>query len=168
MRIFRAVAVTCIAVLLGILVVSYAFLRSEGLSARKKPSNFEYAIANYAVGVSIPAEAKNRKNPLTVDSQVIAEARKHFKEHCAVCHGEDGAGKTETAAGLSPEVPDLHADHIQNLTDGELFYIVKNGVRFTGMPGWDLEDHHNWSLVALIRQFAKEPPAAKPRASLNR
>ncbi len=162
MRGFQALAVTCIALLLGVLVLSYAFLRSEGLSARKKPSNFEYAIANYAMGVSMPAEAKNRRNPLIVDSKLIADAKLHFKEHCAVCHAEDGRGKTETAAGLSPEVPDLHADHIQKLTDGELFYVIKNGVRFTGMPGWDLEDRHNWSLVSLIRQFAKETPAAKP------
>jgi mono/diheme cytochrome c family protein len=158
MRIFRFVAATCLGVLLAILILSYAFLSSEGLSARKKPSNLEYAIANFAMGLSIPAEAKKLKNPLTADTQVLVEARKHYKEHCAVCHAEDGAGKTTLAAGLSPEVPDLHADHIQKLTDGEMFYIIKNGVRFTGMPGWDLEDNHNWSLVLLIRQFAKEAP----------
>jgi cytochrome c len=56
------------------------------------------------------------------------EAKKHYKEHCEVCHAENGNGKTETAAGLSPEVPDLRAKHIQDLTDGELFYIIKNGV----------------------------------------
>ena len=163
MRIFRFVAATCLGVLLAILVLFYAFLSSEGLSARKKPSNFEYAIANFAMGLSIPKEAKKLKNPLTADTQVLAEARKHYKEHCAVCHAEDGAGKTTLAAGLSPEVPDLHADHIQKLTDGEIFYIIKNGVRFTGMPGWDLEDHHNWSLVSLIRQFAKEAPGSQPQ-----
>ena len=78
----------------------YAFLSSEGLSARKKPGNFEYAIANYAMSVSIPAAAKMRKNPLTADSHAIAEAKMHFKEQCAVCHAEDGTGKTELAAGL--------------------------------------------------------------------
>jgi mono/diheme cytochrome c family protein len=164
MRIFRFVSITCLGILLAILVLSYVFLTSEGLSARKKPSNFEYAIANFAMGLSIPAEAKRLKNPLTPDSQVLAEARKHFKEHCAVCHAEDGVGKTPLAAGLSPEVPDLHADHIQKLTDGELFYIIKNGVRFTGMPGWDLEDSHTWSLVSLIRQFAKEMPSPQSEA----
>jgi mono/diheme cytochrome c family protein len=161
MRIVRIVAITCVGVLLAVLVLSYVFLSSEGLSARKKPGNFEYAVANFAMGLSIPAESKKLKNPLTPDSQVLAEARKHYKEHCAVCHAEDGSGKTTLAAGLSPEVPDLHADHIQKLTDGELSYIIKNGVRFTGMPGWDLEDDHNWSLVLLIRQFAKESPTPR-------
>jgi hypothetical protein len=60
---------------------------------------------------------------------------------------------------MSPEVPDLRAEHIQNLTDGELFYIIKNGVRFTGMPAWDLPDDHNWKLVALIRQLPKQYPS---------
>ena len=164
MRTGRIVAITCIGVLLAVLIVSYLLLSSEGLSARKKPGNFEYAVANFAMGLSIPAQSKALKNPLTPDPQLLADARQHFKERCAVCHAEDGSGKTTVAAGLSPEVPDLHADHIQQLTDGELFYIIKNGVRFTGMPAWDLEDHHNWSLVLLIRQFAKEssiPPSPR-------
>jgi mono/diheme cytochrome c family protein len=164
MRIFRLISIIFACMVLAVLVLAYAFLRSEGLSARRKPGNFEYAIANFAMGLSIPAEAKRLTNPLTPDSEVLAEARKHFKEHCAVCHAEDGTGKTPLAAGLSPEVPDLHAAHIQNLTDGELFYIIKHGVRFTGMPGWDLEENHNWGLVALIRQFAKEKSAPQPPA----
>jgi mono/diheme cytochrome c family protein len=163
MRIFRIVAAICLGVLLATLVLVYTFLSSQGLSARKKPSNVEYVIANFAMGISIPAAAKKPNNPLTADTQVLAAARKDYKEHCAVCHADDGAGQTALAAGLSPEVPDLHADYIQKLTDGEIFYVIKNGVRFTGMPGWDLEDNQNWSLVLLIRQFAKENPAAQPQ-----
>jgi mono/diheme cytochrome c family protein len=161
MRIFRFVAAICLGILLATLVLLYAFLSSQGLSARKKPSNVEYAIANFAMSLSIPAEAKKLNNPLTADTQVLAEARKYYDEHCAVCHADDGAGETALATGLSLEAPDLHADHIQKLTDGEIFYVIKNGVRFTGMPGWDLEDNDNWSLVALIRQFAKDGPASQ-------
>lgn len=160
----RAVVITLLVVLLIVLGVTYAFLASEGLSARKKPSNFEYSVANTALGISIPSTAKSLKNPLNIKPEDIVEAKKHYKEHCEVCHGENGSGKTETAAGMSPEVPDLRADHIQNLTDGELFYIVKNGVRFTGMPAWDLPDDHNWRLVALIRELPKQSPPAKSGA----
>jgi mono/diheme cytochrome c family protein len=163
MKIFQFVAAICLGVLLATLVLVYAFLSSQGLSARKKPSNVEYAIANFAVGLSIPAAAKKLNNPVTADTEVLAEARKYYEAHCAVCHADDGTGETALAAGLSPEVPDLHADHIQKLTDGEIFYVIKNGVRFTGMPGWDLEDSGNWRLVSLIRQFAKEDPALRPK-----
>jgi mono/diheme cytochrome c family protein len=87
------------------------------------------------------------------------DAEKSYSDSCAVCHGIDGTGKTKVANGLSPEVPDLHAEHIQKLTDGEMFYIIKNGVRFAGMPGWDLRDQQIWNLVFLLRQFAKDNPA---------
>ena len=156
MRTFRVVTITFIAFLLAILVLSCVFVRSEGLNARKKPSNCEYAVANFALGLSIPREAKKLRNPLSLDPRILAEARKQYVDHCLICHAEDGSGKTKLSAGLSPEVPDLRAQHIQNLTDGEMFYIIKNGVRFTGMPAWDIGDEDIWRLVALIRQLPKE------------
>ena len=143
--------------LLAIMVVgaAYGFLLSQGLSARTKPTDLEYSIANHALAISIPSASKALKNPIHDTSTVLVDAKKHYMEHCAVCHAENGSGETETAAGMSPGVPDLRAAHIQNLTDGEIFYIIKNGVRFTGMPAWDLPDDHNWKLVALIRQMPK-------------
>jgi mono/diheme cytochrome c family protein len=90
------------------------------------------------------------------EPQILAEARKQYKDHCAVCHAEDGGGNTTLSAGLSPEVPDLRAQHIQKLTDGEMFYIIKHGVRLTGMPAWDIGDDHSWGLVTLLRQLPKE------------
>ena len=160
----KVIAITLLVILIIFLVGAYGFLASQGLSARKKPSNFEYSVANRALAVSIPSDVKKQKNPLNVTQDDLVEAKKHYQEHCAVCHAENGSGQTETSAGMSPEVPDLRADHIQKLTDGELFYIVKNGVRFTGMPAWDLPDDHNWRLVALIRQLPKQSaPAAAAR-----
>lgn len=159
MRTFSVIVITFTGVLLGVLALSYGFLSSEGLSSRKKPSNFEYAIANYALGVSIPSEAKRLTSPVSSNPEVLMDAKKSYSDSCAVCHGIDGTGKTKVAKGLSPEVPDLHAEHIQKLTDGEMFYIIKNGVRFTGMPGWDFRDQQIWNLVVLIRQFAKDHSA---------
>jgi len=79
-------------------------------------------------------------------------------DHCAPCHAREGSGKAEMSQGMSPEVPDLRATHIQELTDGELFYIIKNGVRFTAMPAWHMSDQRTWRLVALIRRLPKESP----------
>jgi hypothetical protein len=56
--------------------------------------------------------------------RALAEARKYYREDCAVCHPDDGTGETALAAGLSPELPELHADHIQKLTDGEILYVI--------------------------------------------
>lgn len=154
-----------VAVLFAVVLLSAGtvllVLKSEGLSARKKPTDFEYALANFALGQSIPKSSKELKNPLNVNDENIREAQHHFHEHCAVCHGDDGTGKTDVGAHMSPEVPDLHADHVQKWTDGQLFYIIRNGVRFTGMPGWDLADDHIWKLVLAVRGFGTKQSGEK-------
>jgi len=108
----KVIAITLSVILIVFLVGAYGFLASRGLSARKKPSNFEYSIANTALGVSIPSEAKKQKNPLNTTQDDLVEAKKHYQEHCAVCHAKDGSGQTDTSASMSPEVPDLRANHI--------------------------------------------------------
>src|SRR4051812_27180593 len=110
---WKVVTATILVIIAIIFIVAYSVLAPEGLSARKKPSNFEYSIANTALGISIPSDAKKQKNPLNITPNDLAQAKKHYKEHCEVCHAENGSGKTETATGMSPEVPDLGADHIQ-------------------------------------------------------
>src|ERR1039457_6889883 len=161
MKPWKIVITTVVAVLLAFAVLAYAMIAPEGLSARKKPSNLEYAIANFALALSIQSHQKTLKNPLSITPAGLGEARKHYMDHCAPCHAKDGSGKTEMSAGMSPEVPDLRAAHIQKLTDGELFYIIKNGVRFTAMPAWDMSDQHNWRLVALIRRLPNESPSGQ-------
>jgi cytochrome c553 len=154
MRTVKIAAATVIALALIVVAISYGFLKSEGLSARRKPSKLEYVLANHALSISIPAAAKNAKNPMKADADALSEAGKDYSDHCAPCHARDGAGNTDIAKGLSPEVPDLRSAQIQNLSDGQLFYIIKNGVRFTGMPGSYFQNERIWRLVLLIRNFA--------------
>lgn len=149
----RVVGMTLIVVLLIAVAGVVVFLKGQGLSAQHKPHDFEYAIANFALAQSIPASSKNAKNPLPDSAEALSRGRRDFHDYCAVCHGDDGVGKTQTAAGMSPEVPDLHAEHVQKWTDGELFFIIRNGVRFTGMPGWNFDDDRIWSLVRNVRSF---------------
>jgi mono/diheme cytochrome c family protein len=146
---------------------AFLFVKTRGLSAQHKPSNLEYAIANFALAQSIPRSSKAMKNPVKGSAEVLTEARRDFHEHCAICHGDDGLGKTKTAAGMSPEVPDLHADHVQEWTDGELFFIIKNGVRFTGMPGWNFDDARIWRLVLNVRTFGSIEQRAERRTDFQ-
>ena len=73
--------------------------------------------------------------------------------NCATCHGNSGDGKTQINAGLYPPAPDMREAVTQDLSDGELFYIIKNGIRLTGMPGWGGSDEDNWKLVLFIRHL---------------
>jgi mono/diheme cytochrome c family protein len=167
MRTAKTFAIASTALVLTILAVCYGFLRAEGLSARRKPGNLEYAVANYALGLSIPAEAKKLKNPIKATPEILSETKKDYSDNCAVCHASDGTGITNTARGLSPKVPDLNAVRIQRLTDGEMFYIIKNGVRFTGMPGWDFPDERIWRLALLIRLLGNERALPRPDSGQN-
>ena len=87
------------------------------------------------------------------------DARSHFADHCASCHGNDGKGLTELGRNLSPRVPDMTRQETQSLSDGELFFIIKNGVRLTGMPAWGKDtpkdDEASWKLVVFIRHLPK-------------
>jgi len=89
MRTVKTSVVTLIALIAAVFAICYGFLRSEGLSARKKPSNFEYAIANRALALSIPAAAKDAKNPMRPAPGALTEARKYYSDNCAVCHANN-------------------------------------------------------------------------------
>jgi len=133
----------------------YWFLKGHGFSAREKPSAFEAFLARNARRLAIPAGVRDLRNPITPSELAIAEARDHFADHCAVCHSNDGSGRTAINAGLYPPAPDMRQSATQQLSDGDIFYIVKNGIRFTGMPGWGGDDEENWKLVLFIRHIPK-------------
>ncbi len=150
--------------LLGIVLVTvmagwlFWFVAFHGFSARDKPSAFEEFLATHARRIATPKGARELVNPLRADPLTVAEARDHFADHCALCHANNGSGKTEINEGLYPAAPDMRENRTQSLTDGEIFYIIKNGVRFTGMPGWGGEDEENWQLVLFIRHLPKITP----------
>jgi mono/diheme cytochrome c family protein len=133
----------------------YWFVRSHGFSAREKPTALEAYLARHARRIAAPPGARELKNPLEPAPLNIAEARDHFADHCATCHGNDGRGKTQVNEGLYPPAPDMREAQTQDLSDGEIFHVIKNGVRFTGMPGWDGKDEENWKLVLFIRHLPR-------------
>ncbi len=134
-------------------VFAYREVLSHGFSARAKPWAVEAFIARRLRRLATGFEIKAMINPLAPTPDLLAEGRDHFADHCAICHGNDGAGKTAINEGLYPPAPDLRGDQTQRLTDGELMAIVKNGIRFTGMPGWGGTDEVNWVLVLFMRHL---------------
>ncbi len=136
-------------------VFSYWFLTQHSFSARAKPMAIEAFFARHVRQLALPPGARGLKNPLEMTPLLIAEARDHFADHCAVCHGNTGDGQTMIGQGLYPPVPNMQTEGTQKLSDGELFYVIQNGIRFTGMPGWGGEDKENWALVAFIRHLPK-------------
>ena len=137
------------------------FIKS-GVSAKEQPGRVEQFVARRVRNMAIAQRAKSLTNPVAYSAEVIAEGRAHFADHCAICHGNDGTGETPIGRGLWPKTPDMRRSETQNLTDGELFWIIENGVRFTGMPAWSTghEGRRNGKLASR----ALHPAAAEAHA----
>jgi len=150
---------------LAAIVVAVLLLLRGGISAKAEPAGLEKAIALELRHLAIPERARNLHNPVSPSDEVVAEGRAHFADHCALCHANDGSGRTEMGGSLYPRAPDLQKPETQQLSDGELFYIIENGVRLTGMPGFgdgsDESKRASWKLVTFIRHLPKLTPQEK-------
>ena len=137
------------------------FVQRHGLSARAEPTGLETAIALRLRHLSIPADQRDRKNPLQPTPDNLKEGMEHFADHCALCHSNSGVGDTPIARGLYPHPPILREARTQSLTDGEMFSIIQNGIRFTGMPAFGDSEHNeddSWKCVLFIRHLPKQTP----------
>lgn len=147
-------------------------MSARGISAKAEPGPIETALARTMRRLAIPRDARERRNPVARTAAVVNEGMAHWADHCAACHGNDGGGDTEMGRGLYPKAPDMRLAATQSMSDGELFYIIENGVKLTGMPAWGHEDaNDNWKLVHFIRHQPKLTPqelarmqALNPRA----
>jgi mono/diheme cytochrome c family protein len=137
-------------------VVAYSIVR-RGLSARAEPSRVEELVARTMRGLATPRRVRSMTNPVKRTQAVLTEGLEHFSDHCAVCHANNGSGKTEIGRGLYPPPPDMRAAATQELSDGELFSIIENGIRLTGMPAWGTGnaegERASWALVHFIRRL---------------
>lgn len=130
-----------------------------GISARTAPGLAETTTARRLRTLAIPRAARVRMSPANPTPEVIRAGMEHYADHCAGCHANDGSGDTEMGRGLYPRPPDMRGPQTQSLSDGELFYIIENGVRLTGMPAWGdgspESEVASWHLVHFIRHLPK-------------
>jgi mono/diheme cytochrome c family protein len=143
-------------------VILFLKTQASGFSAREQPSAIERWVAQRLRALAVPESIKERRNPVPDSLGELAEARVHWADHCASCHSNNGSGDVEMGQHLYPPAPDMRQAATQTLTDGELFYIVQNGVRFTGMPAWgsgsSQDEKDSWKLVLFIRHLPKITP----------
>jgi mono/diheme cytochrome c family protein len=155
---------TILVVLLAVLVVLAAasaaalwYVRATNLSALAQPHPAEARLARAVRRFAVPSAIQEQRNPIPLSPDVVAAGRAHFADHCASCHANDGSGDTEMGRNLFPKTPDMRLPATQSLPDGELFWIIEHGVRFTGMPGWSTGTKEgeaaSWHLVHFIRHL---------------
>jgi mono/diheme cytochrome c family protein len=149
-------------------VAVVASILHDGLSAHATPTAVEAAIARRLHYLSIPSVARAQENPFGPSAKILSDARLHFADHCAICHSNDGSGDSFLGRGMYPKPPDLRKPETQKLSDGELFWIIENGVRFTAMPafsGHGTQDD-SWKLILFIRHLPQLTP--EERAEMER
>lgn len=146
--------------LLGILVtiaVPLIFIATGfvNMDATQKPSRMEHRIGNASWERSLHRKAPQTKNPFLDNPSAIDVGFDHYKGMCVTCHGAPGVEVSEIGKGLNPAPPKLRAKKLEEWSDGELFYLIKNGIRMTGMPafGPTHSDDEIWKIAAFMRHL---------------
>ncbi|MBN9587879.1 MAG: cytochrome C [Alphaproteobacteria bacterium 64-11] len=138
---------------------AYVFLLPGLSRANRAPSPLEVEVATWLLHHSVPERAERAANPLgpKIAQTDITAGRDLFRSKCEVCHAYDGGGKTEIGGNTFPRAPVLHQAAL-SMSDGEMFYHIRNGIRNTAMPAWHFPDRQVWQLVAYIRHLATIAP----------
>jgi mono/diheme cytochrome c family protein len=145
------VAGILVTLLVPILVLAMGAIN---LGADVKPGLIERTIAPWAVDRSVEKRAPKEKSPYAGDPAAIAVGFDHYRENCVRCHGAPGVVGAELSKGFNPPAPSLGKEE-NDTPDGELFWVIKHGIRMTPMPafGPTHSDKEMWKIVAFIRHL---------------
>jgi mono/diheme cytochrome c family protein len=157
----RAVIATVVAVIAIEILGGFGFVYSGiyHVGATDKHWDLTYWLLDTARARSIKTHAKGIQAPPGLgDHAKIVMGTEHFAAHCAVCHGAPGVPRGDIAKGLYPKPPNL-ADASERFTPAELFWILKNGIKASGMPSWqDHSDGELWATVAFMEKLPGMTP----------
>lgn len=147
-------------VLIGLAVLFGAgavWLRGSGMTSRRHAWPLEERAARAARSFLMPSAMRNAVDPVPASPEVIRSGMEHFADHCAVCHANDGSGRTSLGKSMFPRAPDMRRTLTQAMTDGELFCDIENGIPFSGMAAWGTGtadgERSSWELVRFIRHL---------------
>ena len=150
--------------LVVIICGAYLLLRSGSISlaTTAEPLPLEKQLAQLTLDANVRSE-KDKANPLPATDENMVEAAKEFKEHCVFCHGAPGRLRPPLATMMMPKPPQLFDKDGMVVDDpeGEIFWIISNGIRLSGMPGFEdhLEEKERWQLAMLLKHADKLPAA---------
>ncbi len=142
------------------LVLPAFFLLVLTLPAQQAPATPK--TPSYA---AIPAEAAKQANPVKPSPESIARAKKWWGMDCAMCHGKDGDGQGDVAKDMKLRIVDFtDPATLKDRTDGEIFYIIKNGHQDMPPEGPRVKTEENWDLVNYVRALSKKKAEDKPQS----
>lgn len=144
------------AFVIGIVVAFFVIISGAyNVAATVPHTKLEHIIFNSTMAYSVRAHAKEEA-PESWSQDEIKSGFKNYNEMCVICHGAPGKALSYLGKGLQPQPPNL-AEAVEKWTNGQLFWIIKNGVKMTGMPafGPTHDDVDIWSIVGFIRRLPR-------------
>jgi thiosulfate dehydrogenase len=148
--------------ILVIVIAGFVVMRTGyfNLSADREPSAFEKKVAMSALDKSTERHAQQMQNPLQPTDDTLLAGARLYRDNCAGCHGDSRHMDTQLGESFNPPAPQFWMDS-PDMPEYQNFYLVKHGIRLTGMPAWNkkLNDSQIWQLVTLLSHLDKLPPA---------
>jgi mono/diheme cytochrome c family protein len=151
----RWILVALIALALAAVVVVVGFTQIK-LDALQEPGHLETVFATGAKHLLVRWSSREGIPPAPTNLQAsVEQGDKLYATDCSMCHGADGHTPTDSGRWMYPRASDLTSPEVQQYSDRELFWIVKNGIRLSGMPAFGRveSDEHIWNLVHYVRTF---------------
>jgi mono/diheme cytochrome c family protein len=154
MKFFAGVVVT---VLVGLAIAGFVFATGRFNVAATAPPDFADKLAPWVLDKSIERGAKSVTDPVSKDPNAVALGLTHYRENCLPCHEVPGVEAAEFHEGMNPSPPDMDAEGVQHQSDAELFWVIKNGIRMTGMPAFGVnhKDEEIRHIVAFVRHVTQ-------------
>ena len=171
MKFFAGVVVT---VLVGLAIGGFIFATGRFNVAAIAPPDFIDKVAPWALGKALDRRAREVTDPIAKDPGAVARGLSHYREDCLLCHGAPGVDAAEFQEGMNPTPPGIDATVVQNLSDAKLFWVIKNGIRMSGMPafGVNAKDDEIRDIVTFVRHVPQltdaERQALKSGAGLEK
>jgi mono/diheme cytochrome c family protein len=157
----RWISIVLIVLGLGAVLTIVGFYQIN-LDALQEPGHLETILATRAKHILVHRSSSRDSIPLApTDLQAsIEEGDKLYGIECAMCHGADGHTPTDSGRWMYPRASDLTSPEVQQYSDRELFWIVKNGIRLSGMPAFGKveSDEHIWHLAHYVRSLRGSAP----------
>jgi mono/diheme cytochrome c family protein len=154
-----------VAAIAALIAAGYFFVTSGALPAGQdsKPGSLEKWAAKRSLQATMRREAQGLKSPLQPTDDNLTAGIALYRAHCQVCHGGADGGVSSLAKGLTPKPPQLAKDGVEDDPEGETYWKVAHGIRFTGMPafGATLSDQEIWQIALLAKHMDSLTPGAR-------
>jgi mono/diheme cytochrome c family protein len=153
-RLLKFLVAAVIGVVVAVILLLFLIMPRMQWNATARPSAAEAWVARYVLGKWVRSNAPSDSNPIPATTENVQEGEHEYDEHCAVCHGLDGTANNRVGGDFYPPVPRL-SKGATFLSDGQLYFIVSNGIRMTAMPGFGTRHSSDelWKIILWVRHF---------------